>query len=77
MLENFFFVFVGEAFKRRYLHFWNPSDQWWGQFAEMDKFSFLVNFRSIHSIHSTVQLAIEKKWYGRVWHGMARVASSH
>ena len=33
------FFFVGEAFKCRHLHFRNPSGQWWGQFAEMDKFS--------------------------------------
>ena len=33
------FSFVGEAFKCRHLHFRNPSGQWWGQFAEMDKFS--------------------------------------
>ena len=33
------FSLVGEAFKRRHLHFRNPSGQWWGQFAEMDKFS--------------------------------------
>ena len=39
--------------------FRNPSGQWWGQFDEMDKFSFLVNFCSIHNtvqgIGSTVQ----------------------
>ena len=45
-------VFVGETFKRRHLHFRNPSGQWWGQFAEMDKFLFLVNFCTVHSIHS-------------------------
>ena len=38
-INNFTFFFVGGAFKRRHLHFWNPSGQWWGQFAEMDKFS--------------------------------------
>ena len=59
---NFCFVFVGEIFKRRHLHFRNPSGQWWGQFAEMDKFSFLVNFRSIHSIHSTVQYTTLPEW---------------
>ena len=42
----------------RHLHFRNPSGQWWGQFDEMDKFSFLVNFRAVHSTvhqYSTVQ----------------------
>ena len=33
------FSLVGEALKRRHLHFRNPYGQWWGQFAEMDKFS--------------------------------------
>ena len=37
----------------RHLHFRNPSGQWWGQFDEMDKFSFLVNFRAVQ--YSTVQ----------------------
>ena len=58
VVGNFCFVFIGEIFKRRHLHFRNPSGQWWGQFAEMDKFSFLVNFRSIHSIHSTVHSTV-------------------
>ena len=61
VVGNFCFVFIGEIFKRRHLHFRNPSGQWWGQFAEMDKFSFLVNFRSIHSIHSTVPEWDKKK----------------
>ena len=42
------------AFKQRHLHFRNPSGQWWGQFDEMDKFSFLVNFRTVHSTQYTV-----------------------
>ena len=41
--------------KHLHLHFRNPSGQWWGQFSEMDKFSFLVNFRSIHRGLGTVQ----------------------
>ena len=45
--------FVGEAFKRRHLHFRNPSGQWWGQFAETYKFSFLVNFRTVHRYTGT------------------------
>ena len=62
VVGNFCFVFIGEIFKRRHLHFRNPSGQWWGQFAEMDKFSFLVNFRSIHStVHSTVPEWDKKK----------------
>ena len=34
-------ILVGEAFKHR----------WWGQFAEMDKFSLLINFLAVHSSH--------------------------
>ena len=49
--------------KHLHLHFRNPSGQWWGQFSEMDKFSFLVNFRSIHRglgiLYSTVV------WWGQ------------
>ena len=50
--------FVGEAFKRWHLHFRNPSGQWWGQFAEMDKFSFLVNFHTVHSTQSGVGIML-------------------
>ena len=46
---TFFFFHVGEAFLQRHLHFWNPSVQQWGQFAEMYKFSFLINFLTVHS----------------------------
>ena len=47
------FFFVGEAFKCRHLHFRNPSGQWWGQFAEMDKFSSFPHSTQVHRYTGT------------------------